>query len=217
MKNKNILAGGIVLVLIIIVGIYMYTQKVAVAPTEVPTETSDMGTTTSSGSPTSTPTGEAPTGLAANSGPVSITDVSISSADPSIEVYQSSTYQFIAMYPKNWSRVVASAATPTLYMSDREFIHCVPEQKKAQGCAPIVSFMPSDKSGHGVSVYVLDNAKVEAMGGGLPSYARVYAENNHRFEVIYTDMYQANATVAQNSARMEVASIFLKTFTLTQQ
>jgi hypothetical protein len=207
MKKQYYIYGGIVLVVIVLIGIFGFMKH---ENTVAPEETALTGTTTSTGTASTTLTFD---DALSSSSPLVASNFTLT--NPALKTYSNAQFGFTVKYPSDGVVVTPSAKTPGLYRNDREFAFCAPELKTASGaCAPILTITLPDRSGHGVSIYVLDNAKVQAAYPETVSYVRVNEKTNRRFEVYFSDTISTSATPAQNKTRQDLMGILLGSFLL---
>lgn len=191
---------GIIAVLLVAWGAYSLSKA--------PRQTANVpGSTTTSTSTTDTTTGTATT----TGNGLTISDLKIVGSKPGYKAYANSDYSFVFMYPEKNAVVIpvqipASDKTPLLYRKDGEFAFCVKERKTSMGCAPAVTLGLADGSGHGVSVYVLNNTDVSAYYPKAENYMVVDKEHNYRYEIYYSDTVSTAATDAQNKMRQDLMS-----------
>lgn len=192
--------AGIIAVVLVAWGAYsLSTAPRQTANVPGTTHTSTSTNTTASGAATSTGSG------------LTVSDVKIVGGKPGFKAYANSEYSFVFMYQEKNAVVIpvqipASDKTPLLYRKDGEFAFCVKERKTSMGCAPAVTLGLADGSGHGVSVYVLNNTDVSAYYPKVENYMIVDPDNNYRYEIYYSDTVSTAATDAQNKMRQELMS-----------
>ena len=202
MKNRNLLIGiGIVVLIIIIILIKSLGSK---NPEIVGKDV------------TSTSTISMDQALNSSSSPLKVTDYKVSQG-PVLKSYINNEFGFSLKYPSDFMIVAASEKTPLLYRSDREFAYCVPELKTAIGaCTPVLTLAPVNGSGHGVSVYVLDDIQVAAKYPEKLPNVRIHEMTHRRYEVYYSDTTSTNSTKAENIARQELMATMVTSFMFTK-
>ena len=169
---------------------------------------------------TGTTTPAAPTSTTTLSSPgVTVTNVKVT-GDANSEAYFDPKFLYVLAYPRIAALPITPSpeTTPLAYRTDREFAYCIKELQTTKGCAPAFMLGLPDKSGHGVSVYILDNAKVQAIWPQDKNLQNIFIDtkNNRRFEIYYSDTVSVQATGQQNTDRQKLMARMVESFSFVE-